>query len=337
MSQEYIVKQQPSDFKVVEKLSISMEKSGAYACFLLEKENTTTIFAIEKIASILGIKSKEIGFCGIKDKNAITSQHISISSRYKNIIEKLEIQNIKLTFIGYLKDRLNLGNHVGNSFEIIVRNLNDEKINAVKIVPNYFGEQRFLENNIEIGKLLVKKDYKKACELLAQSKGDVKEHIDLSSNDYIGAIKELNEKIISIYVHAYQSYMFNKLLSEYIKLNLSDYVEIKELFGDLLFQKETSTSDINKELPLIGFDSEEIDIVKNILKEEGIILRDFINKQIHSLTVEGCPRKAFIELNDLKISDFEKDELNSEKKKIKVSFSLPNGSYATIVIRAMFC
>jgi len=337
IEQKYLIKQQPSDFKVTEKALLSFEQSGSYACFLLEKDNMTTIFAIEKIASILGIKPKEIGFCGIKDKNAITKQHISISSKYKNIIEKLEIQNIKLTFLGFLKDRLNIGSHNGNSFEIVIRNLEDENINNVKIVPNYFGEQRFLENNIEIGKYLVKKDYKRACELLIQSKGDVREHIDLSSNDYIGAIKELNDKIISIYIHAYQSYMFNKLLSEYIKQTSSDYFEINESFGNLLFPKECSSCNVNKELPMIGFDSEEIDIVRNILNTEDVVLRDFVNRQIHSLTVEGCPRFAFIEINDFKISDFEEDELNIGKKKVTICFGLPKGSYATIVIRAMFC
>jgi tRNA pseudouridine13 synthase len=204
-------------------------------------------------------------------------------------------------------------------------------------VPNYFGEQRFLESNIEVGKLLVKKDYKRACELLVQSKKDVREHISLSSNDYIGAIKQLNEKIISIYIHAYQSYMFNKLLSEYIKSITSDYIEINESFGNLTFPRENSTCDLSKELPMIGFDSEETDIIKNILKDENVMLRDFVNRQIHSLTVEGCPRNAFIELKDLKISDLQDDDLNAGKKKVNVSFSIPKGSYATIVIRAMFC
>lgn len=81
-------------------------------------------------------------------------------------------------------------------------------------------------------------------------------------------------------------------------------------------------------LPIIGFDTETTKEVNEILKKEGIKLRDFIIKEIPELTSEGTTRELFVEIRDLKINDIETSYL--------LSFSLPKGSYATEVIRQMF-
>ena len=71
------------------------------------------------------------------------------------------------------------------------------------------------------------------------------------------------------------------------------------------------------------------------MKNNEITQRDFIIRQLPQVTVEGTMRKAFIGVSDLKIEDGA-DELNKGMKKIIASFSLPKGSYATVVIKALF-
>lgn len=331
----YKIKEKTADFIVTEILEISKKHNGKYAVFLLEKENMTTLLALDKISQVLGIVSKDIGFCGLKDKNAITRQYICVNSSLKNILEGVKIEGLKLHFVTFSNERLYLGQHTANKFDIVVRNLDDEKINLLKKIPNYFGEQRFSKQNIEIGKMLIKKDFENAAMLISSDNKDAKEFLESNPNNYIGAIKKIKEKIITLYIHAYQGYLFNNILSSYIKSKTDNYFVCKEDFGDLVFLKDDENIE-EMSFPLIGLDSEETEIVEKILKKENLRPRDFINRQLPFLTVEETLREGFVELKNLSVGDFLDDELNFGNKKVTVSFELPKGSYATIAIRAMF-
>jgi len=46
-------------------------------------------------------------------------------------------------------------------------------------------------------------------------------------------------------------------------------------------------------------------------------------------------RKMFVKINNLEIGKLEDDDLNNGMKKVKIKFSLPKGSYATIAVKAM--
>jgi tRNA pseudouridine13 synthase len=91
--------------------------------------------------------------------------------------------------------------------------------------------------------------------------------------------------------------------------------------------------------PLIGFGHEDVEnkeiqeIIDEIMDEEHLSYTDFIIKQIPELTLEGELRKVIVPVHDMEIGRKITDELNTGKKKIKVSFMLPKGSYATMVIR----
>ena len=132
-----------------------------------------------------------------------------------------------------------------------------------------------------------------------------------------------------MYVHAYQSYLFNELLKK--ELMNEEYFEVEYAVGSLFFPKNefdelNGIDETKKTFPLIGFGTESD--VEKVLVDEGINLRDFIMKQIPELSSEGAERNAFVEVKDLKIKDINEGYV--------VCFSLPAGSYATIVIKAMF-
>jgi len=102
----------------------------------------------------------------------------------------------------------------------------------------------------------------------------------------------------------------------------------------LAFPKEEMK---NVKIPLLNFDTEfkgKIgSIYEEILEEEGISLRDFIIRQLPKMVSLSEKRDAFVEVKDLKIGRLTTDELYKGKKKQRVSFTLPKGSYATILIR----
>jgi tRNA(Glu) U13 pseudouridine synthase TruD len=53
------------------------------------------------------------------------------------------------------------------------------------------------------------------------------------------------------------------------------------------------------------------------------------------MSSEGETRDMFTEIKNLKINNLEDDELNENKKKCIVEFTLNKGSYATIAVKAM--
>ncbi len=217
----YQIKQIQEDFIVKEISKLKFDNKGKYSYYLLKKKNYTTIDAIDIIKKKINIKKKYINFAGTKDKKAITEQHISIQNGPKT---DLKLKDIELKFLGKGNERLNLGDLKGNEFMITVRNLDNKEIdglkkkykNIIKKIPNYFDEQRFgiNKNNHIIGKYIIKKEFNKACELIPE----VKDYLNKKPNDFIGALRSLNKKILRIYIHSYQSYLFNKTVDEYLKL-----------------------------------------------------------------------------------------------------------------------
>lgn len=329
------IKQIPEDF-IVKEVSkpeaTNKEKSGNYLYFILKKRNYNTISAINMIRKHLNLPERFIGFAGNKDRNAITEQLISIKSVPKEKIERLNLKDIELKYIGSDSSPISLGDLEKNEFIISVRNLskknleifNKKSVDSKRLfIPNLFGSQRFSTNNAEIGKLIVKKEYKKAAGLVGDKNDkNTEDNENNQNNNPIEVLRKLPLKLRRIYIHAYQSLLWNQAAEEYIKNKKIDNIKI----------------------PIVGFgteieeikDAELKKIIKNILEKEKLSPRDFIIKSIPELSSEGTERDLFLEVKDFRVLKQEKDELNKGKKKIIVSFSLPKGSYATVVIDYLF-
>ncbi|PLW80846.1 hypothetical protein C0585_00485 [Candidatus Woesearchaeota archaeon] len=303
----YKLKQIPSDF-IVEEINkdLKLNESGNYSTYKLTKKEYNTVDAIRRISDKWNIPIKFFNFAGTKDRNAITYQYITIS---KGPRKDLELKDLKLEYLGQREERLNLGNLDGNKFIITIRNI-DQKPKTISSMPNYFDSQRFGrdDNNDVVGKLIIEKEFQKAEELIGEK------------------IEKLPKNIAKMYVHAYQSRLFNDMLKKRI-----GKVENSK-FEDFLFPKNKLE---NENLPLIGFGTEETEEVEEILEKEDITLRDFIIRRHSYLSSEGESRNSFIEIKKLKVDEIEDDYLNEGKKKCKVEFILPSGSYATIAIKAM--
>lgn len=311
----YRIKSIPEDFKVKEIISIKPGKKGKYTYFVLKKKNFNTIRAIEFLAKALRINAKKIGFAGNKDKIAVTEQTCSAPDITKQQLEKVKIKDIETRYLGKGEEPISLGDLEGNEFEIIVRNI-DEKPKPKKKFINYFGEQRFGKANVPIGKAIVKKDFEKAVKLMLENKGPeqvkVRDYNQNNPKDYVGALKILPKKLLKIYIHAYQSWIWNKTV-------------------------ERHSMDENRVIPLVGFGTIiEDSCLSDILAEEGIKPRDFIIKEIPELSAEGDERDIIAEAKNLKIGKLEDDEINKSKKKVLIKFKLQKGSYATVFINQLF-
>jgi tRNA(Glu) U13 pseudouridine synthase TruD len=72
---------------------------------------------------------------------------------------------------------------------------------VLKPVKNLYGEQRFGTNNAEIGFTLLRKEYKKAVEMLGLPQ----------TADPIGVLRKMPKHTLILYIHAAQSQLWNDL------------------------------------------------------------------------------------------------------------------------------
>ena len=327
-----MIKTKPEDFIVKEIIELK-EGKGRYLYVEVEKTNWNTLDLVNKLSDILNISRKNIGFAGYKDKNAVTVQYFSLFNADKNKIKDIRIKDVKIKALFYGDKPIYIGALKENEFKIIARNLNEKKKLEINFIENYFDDQRFGNklNNHLVGEALLKRDFKKAVELIDDNK--LNEYISRKKNDFVGALKLLDFKMINFYISAFQSYLFNCVLKEYLK----DYNNFKSKYsiGEFLFSKKRIK---NFKIPLVNFDFEfrkdKISLIyKKLLKD--IKLESFIFKEFPYSVSYSVERDAFADVKDFKYK-YEKDEMNKGKYKSVLEFTLPTGSYATVVIKKLF-
>lgn len=188
------LKQIPEDFVVeevfdLEKLHAEEEENRTYHYFVLKKTNYAQMRALERVAKAFNTSTKNVHFCGTKDKVGVTTQLISVMGvKEKNLDLNIEflnerIKDLEIEFLGKGHKRVALGDHLANKFTIVVRDLGEEEIErskekvkeiSVRGVLNLFDEQRFGygNNSHEIGKEILKGESEKAVFLILTSLPD---------------------------------------------------------------------------------------------------------------------------------------------------------------------
>ena len=164
-------------------------------------------------------------------------------------------------------------------------------------------------------------DFKKAVSLFpANCKWDlaILNHLISHPDDYVGALQSLPKTLQLMFIHAYQSWLWNIVSQDYSKK----------------FPGE------NTKIPIVGFNTKlgnsELDkTIKKILNKEKVRIEDFRIKEIPYLTSSGSSRDLLVYPEKLKFR-MEKDEMNKSKNKAIIEFELPKGSYGTLVIKVLF-
>ncbi|WNL13051.1 tRNA pseudouridine(13) synthase TruD [Aliarcobacter cryaerophilus] len=332
-------KQSKDDFVVNEVPLYEFSNEGEHLILKLRKKDLATWDAIEILGNYLKCSTREFGYAGLKDKNAMTVQHISIHRKYEDALKSFNHENIKILETTYHNNKIKIGHLKGNNFFIRLKRVGlvekqkiEEAFSKIAVfgMPNYFGFQRFGIDG---------ENYKKGKQIVE------------------GTLKERNRNLKQMFINAYQSYLFNAWLSKRIEISkLIEAFEPKEIFeklnlpldevkrakkqphpfkiltGDLLshypFGKIFIIDDLETESQKF-FEKDRVPTGllcgKRVKKSEGLaygIEKDFEVQ----MSEDGARRFAFVFPENLQ-SNYKED-----KNHMELSFYLPKGSYATELI-----
>lgn len=149
---------EPEDFQVDEALGFAPLGEGEHVYLHIWKRGENTAWVAEKIAELAQVKVMDVGYCGRKDRHAVTTQWFSIYLPKQELEPDwaaLNSETIKILSISRHQHKLRRGDHESNRFIIRLRDFVvadkaafEQKVTQVLAqgVPNYYGEQRFGRN-----------------------------------------------------------------------------------------------------------------------------------------------------------------------------------------------
>lgn len=163
----------------------SLQTRSSHLLCILVKRNWDTLMAVRNVAEQLGVGVDRVHFAGLKDAKAITAQHVTIDEATVEGVEKVNLTDIDLRPVGYVRHPLSSYFLLGNSFRITINQIGHDEVTIRKQIsqtiaqladlggaPNFYGHQRFGTSRPIthlVGKALVKGDFEEAAMLfLAQ-------------------------------------------------------------------------------------------------------------------------------------------------------------------------
>lgn len=267
------------------------------------------------------LASTAIGYAGSKDRQAVTTQFITSPKPLTSNDDLLLLRHV-----GFSDEPLRLGDLAGNFFVIRVEGVRRKQ--EVHI-PNYFGNQRFSSENVEVGLMLLRKEYKKVAVHLREQYKEIRSHLDATPTDYIGALKRAPLHSLLMYIHSVQSLLFNEAVIAYIKDTYQEYEESTYRHGAFLFPT-SPLPEINVPIPGAAQDLGEWErYYAPALRALKLSPSQFYIRSIPQLTQEGTTRSLAMTISDLSVTALEENVFEARMR-------LGVGSYATVALRSLF-
>lgn len=324
-----ILKQKPEDFLVEEIPSYLPSGEGEHLYLWVEKRDVSALELMRRMARILGVNRNQIGMAGMKDRQAITRQWISVPAS-KNIDfdddHRGDLdENIKILAQKRHTNKIKTGHLKGNKFTILVREPTGSFetisksvaiLNATGI-PNFYGLQRFGIDNqtLEMGRKFVLRE-----EFIRE--------------------KRLRRFVMS----AVQSAVFNAVLRERMKRLALGRALVGDIFAQLEDEGskrcttenlEESTRRVQQKMciptgPMPGVKmtragGEVGEMEDGALEEFGLSWDDFL----------GLEKIARGTRRPLICRPLTPIVVNNVDEGFQFVFSLPSGSYATVALRQL--
>jgi len=314
------IKTVAEDFIVEEILPFTPEGSGEHVFLHIEKTGENTEYIARILARHAGVRQRDIGYAGLKDRHGRTKQWFSIWLPGQDGPDwpSLENDNLKILEISRHARKLKRGVLAGNRFELFIRNWQGDREVAERQLqtiqaqgfPNYFGEQRFGHQGRNLEKAIAM---------------------------FEGAKVKREQR--SIYLSAARSFLFNLILAERVKTQTwntaipGDVMQLDASHSrfqtdilDATLTERLERCDIHPTGALFGKGDIAVQKEALLLENQVIAAQQRLTDGLLSAGVEADRRTLRVKPKNL-IWQFQ------NHNSLHLSFELPAGSYATALLR----
>jgi len=394
------IKQRPEDFLVEEQPLYPPTGAGEHLYVFIEKTLRSTSEVIRHLSKTFRVKKSEIGYAGLKDKQAVTRQMFSIRlpdrTGEQECLDRVGTDQIKLLWADRHENTLRRGHLAGNQFVIHIRGVEPAQVVRAKAVldrlaqtgvANFIGQQRFGYRwvNHKLGRLLLLKQWGAMLDLMlghpleadhaetrlareAYERGDYAGALDLlprnlrqdrQALDALRQGKSAQEAVRTIdrqhrvfLISAMQSAIFNRVLKQRMAGEAGSPGIGRLMVGDLawkhdnrsVFSVDQATADhengpegrvgrleVSPSGPMWGVGMTQAGGLpeqweRQALADEGLTESD-LHGGAHGKAA-GSRRPMRVVLRDPEVSS----GVDEHGAYIRLSFGLPRGSFATVVL-----
>jgi len=317
----------PETFFVEEIPAYLPSGEGDHTYVWIEKRNLTTLDAVNRLARVLGVENRDVGYAGMKDRRATTRQWLSLSGVDQARAQEAVVEGVRILATGRHRNKLRVGHLHGNRFEILLTDLAANEGAAIagalahlaaKGVPNRYGHQRFgsAGDNVEVGLSVLR-----------------------------GTRREPDSRWRKLLLSAVQSAVFNRVLDLRAKeggllvLRSGDILEKVDSGGqfpsiDLVAdQARVDAGEVVPTAPLPGSRVREPEpgSAARALEDRALVELGIGPEELSLVgrSLPGTRRPVVVKVT------LDEPAVTEEDGHLRLRFSLPPGSYATVVLEAL--
>lgn len=349
---------EPKDFIVEELALYEPTRTGTHTFFAIRKRNLSTLEAIRRIARDLQVHTRQFGYAGLKDKNAVTTQVLSVEGVLPERVLEIEQPDIEVLWAERHPHKLRVGHLRGNRFQIILRDIPHDALLLVEStmkrldtegVPNRFGAQRFGNKNDShlIGKALVKADWETVVRYMLTEdalQGDEvarRMQRELAGKPVERVIMGIPHRLRKLYLSAYQAFLFNRILemrTPCLGKLLEGDIAVKHANGApfrvtdaTVEQPRADAFEISPSGPIFGYKmrlptGDVLALETSLLADEGVRFEAF--RKVVGIRLPGTRRPLRMQMQLHEVSGVEGGG-------VRLGFTLPAGGYATVVLEEL--
>jgi len=312
----------PEDFRVEEILGYDADGQGEHALLWVEKRGANTDWVARELARFAGVPPLNVGYAGLKDRHAVTRQAFTVQLAGKPDPDWSAFPHAEIKVLAATRHsrKLKRGALRGNRFVLVLREVQGDRARAEHVlgeiaargVPNYFGEQRFGREGSN----------------LAQARA-------------MFAGRRVDRDKRSFLLSAARSHIFNSVLAARVERGAWDAPldgEIWSLAGsrswfgpepfDATLADRLARGDIHPSGPLWGKGEPPSSGEAGSLEREIAAMHPDLAEGLIGARMDQERRPLRLLPKDLKWRWLTDDAL-------ELSFELPAGAYATVVVREL--
>lgn len=329
----------PEDFLVDEELAFGPDGDGEHCLLRVRKTDANTEWAARRLAALCNVPVKAVGYAGLKDRRAVTTQWFSVHLGPRPIPNWTPLQDDGIEVLECHRHRRKLRRGVlaSNQFMLRLRAVDGDPdalsrrvdLVARQGVPNYFGPQRFGRDDGNLVRADALFRGSQACDPTPGQ--EPKRHRS----------RHANRHLVGLWLSAARSQLFNEVLA--LRVARDDWQtalpgERLQLLGshshflaeqiDEELRARVDSGDVQPTGPLFG-DGEPLTAGEVAALESGVAAA--FPRWIEGLAAANLRQ----ERRALGVLPEQLTMERPQSDQVILRFSLPPGSYATAMLREL--